>query len=191
MLSFAVLLPAAALHALARQSRTMIAEVAWRAEGIEQLLFMRAYSDVEAAAGSHWQACTCALPPGLAPKGDLVFRVRHSDGGAPDKHAYVLWGMPCLRKEGALVPATMAQLESARRRIGELEASIAELQSQIDEAREASERAKRERDEKVHRVAELHEASIELEKRVEELSRQIAAKEPGMSDKLRGLFRKQ
>lgn len=166
------------------------AEVLWRDGEGEHLVFQRMLTQAAGGGAARWQKCACPFPDEFVSAGEVAFRARAVDGGGAAAAMAVVWGEPCLRKEGAAIPSSVAELESCRRRITELEAAASDLSSQLEAAREAEAKARAERDEKARRVAELHGRLVELEGQVEELARQLAAHGGGIADRLKGLFKK-
>ena len=174
----------------AASAATVAAEVLWREASAEHLLFQRILAPAPDTQSTVWQKCTCALPEEIVSAGEIVFRARPVGDGIPSDTMPVVWGAPCLRKDGAAIPSSVAEVESCRRRIVELETACSDLVSRLEQAQESEAKARAERDDKARRVADLHGKLVELERQAEELARQVTTPEGGLADRLRGLFRK-
>ena len=170
----------------------LVAEVVWASASGDTPLFHRSFADRESAKAPAWQSCTCLLPTNLSAPGYFVFRANFQTGPGQRKvtRGHVSWGNPCLRTEGGLVPASLEKLKTAENRISHLEGDLAQAQEAVRLAEEKELAARRERDQKVHRIAELHEEILKLENAYAELRDQMPSREEGLGDRVRDLFRK-
>ncbi|PKO17621.1 hypothetical protein CVU37_09060 [candidate division BRC1 bacterium HGW-BRC1-1] len=170
----------------------LAAEVVWASASGETPLFFRSFTDSESSRPPQWQSCTCLLPSTLPEQGYLVFRANYLTAAGQKKRTqgHILWGNPCLRTEGGLVPASVERLKSVEARISQLEREVVQARESAGLAEEKELAARRERDQKAQRISELHEEILRLEKAYAELRDHTPNREEGLGDRVRDLFRK-
>ena len=192
MLVLSVMLSSEALKKAEELKVPLVAEVVWSSASGDTQIFHRSFSGNEAGRASQWQSCTCLLPPILPVPGSIVFRANYQTAAGQKKstRGHVLWGNPCLRTEGGLVPASFEKLKTAEQKISRLEGELIQAREAAQLAEEKELAARRERDQKVQRIAELHEEILRLEKAYTELRDQMPSREEGLGDRVRDLFRK-
>ena len=170
----------------------LVAEVVWACPSGETQIFHRSFEGKETAGGPQWQSCTCLLPSNLPTSGYFVFRSNYQTGREQKKISYghMLWGNVCLKTEGGWMPASLEKLKSAEKKIASLESELTLAKEAVRLAEEKELAARRERDQKVQRIGELHEEILRLEKANTELRDHTPTREDGLGDRVRDLFRK-